>query len=476
MNKISRLCSVLAVGIFMCTMSFTKVHASSDIEVDRYYGGDRYETASNVAEDGWKTSSDYAVIVSGENFPDALCAGPLAKKYDAPILLVKKNDITPYTSMELSRLNVKNVFLVGGTGVISQSLEDSIKSRKIKVTRISGDTRYDTSIAVAKKIGSTKQIAVVSGESFYDGVTMSSIAAFKGMPLVLVPSKGMPKNTENFLKSNKKDDAVYVIGTKKQVGDNVTDIIPNVIRIANDSDIFSRNVDIISQFKNEISTSTIYVATSKNFADSLAASALAAQTGSPVILVGDYISSSTNAFLSSSIVANVKILGGGGAISYTQEDEIKRIPLSVSDNNYNLFTDTIWQDDTYIPRTTVVVNTSSGEEKDVNVTWNITRVNTSNPGTYTLHGKIAGTDSDATATLIIKPIPTKIDDIERETSRNSHFNFPRTVEAEMSDGRTKTVDVTWEYEQQNIKTAGVYTFYGNVERYKKKVKLTLTVI
>jgi hypothetical protein len=46
----------------------------------------------------------------------------------------------------------------------------------------------------------------------------------------------------------------------------------------------------------------------------------------------------------------------------------------------------------------------------------------------------------------------------------------------MSDGDTKNVEVTWEYGEQNTKDSGIYTFYGTVEKYSKKVKLMLTVI
>jgi putative cell wall-binding protein len=475
MNKIQKLSSIIMAAVLTVGLGINRVYASSTVNVDRYYGDDRYETASSICENGWKTSSQYAVLVNGQNFPDALCAGPLAKKYDAPILLVKKNELTPYTSMELSRLNVKNVFLIGGKGVISQSLEDAIESKGIKVTRISGDTRYDTSIEVAKKLGSTKQIAVVTGENFYDGVSISPIAAMKEMPIILVPKKNFSENTVKFLEGKKKSDAIYVVGGEDEISDDIFEILPDAKRIADDTDVFSRNIDIINEFKTELNTATVYVATDREFSDSLAASPIAAKTNSPIVFVGDYIHDVTSNFFSSEIIANIKILGGSGAISYENESYLKNIPLAVSDDSSYVFTDTIWQNDAYTPRTTVVVNTSAGIKKDVNVTWNISKVKTSNPGKYTLYGKITGTDQEITACLIIKPIPTEIEDIEKEISSGRQYTFPSTVSAKMSDGSTKSVDVKWEYSQQTIKDPGVYTFYGTVERYKKKVKLTLTV-
>ncbi|KJR45615.1 N-acetylmuramoyl-L-alanine amidase [Desulfosporosinus sp. I2] len=49
-------------------------------------GFDRFETASKIAKSGW-TQSDYAILAYGGNYPDALSSAPLAKKYNAPILL-----------------------------------------------------------------------------------------------------------------------------------------------------------------------------------------------------------------------------------------------------------------------------------------------------------------------------------------------------------------------------------------------------
>ena len=82
-----------------------------------------------------------------------MSAAPLAKKYEAPILLTGKDILNPYTSVELNRLNVKNVFIIGGKGVVSQSIEDSLKARGIKVTRIGGADRYETGVQVAQKLG-----------------------------------------------------------------------------------------------------------------------------------------------------------------------------------------------------------------------------------------------------------------------------------------------------------------------------------
>ncbi len=114
-------------------------------------GVDRYETSSEIALNGW-TQCDYAVLASGEDYPDALCAAPLAGKYKAPILLTEKDSIPETTLSTIKQLQVKNIFIIGGTGVISNTVEDQLKLLGISITRLFGQNRYETDIAVAKQL------------------------------------------------------------------------------------------------------------------------------------------------------------------------------------------------------------------------------------------------------------------------------------------------------------------------------------
>jgi putative cell wall-binding protein len=58
-----------------------------------------------ISKDGWQ-SSNYVIIVSGENFPDALCSTPLAKRYDAPILLTQSGAVSEAAQGQLKGINV----------------------------------------------------------------------------------------------------------------------------------------------------------------------------------------------------------------------------------------------------------------------------------------------------------------------------------------------------------------------------------
>ena len=467
----SKRISVLVISIVLAlSFNFTKVYASA--VVTRYDGINRYETAAKVCEDGWQQDTPYAVIVNGDNFPDAMSAAPLAKKYNAPILLTEANTLNPYTSSELSRLNVQNVFIIGGQAVVSQSIEDALKARGIKVTRLAGQDRYDTALQVAAKLGKPKEIAVVNADDFHDGMSIASIAAIKGMPIILTSKDYMPTSVQNYLKSNNKVNQVYVVGGTDEISNNIFSLIPNAKRIGN-GDVYSRNVDVIDAFKSELNMSTIYIASAKNFPDSLAASALAPKTSSPVIFVDNSVAEPTQTLLKSIIVNNIKILGGAAAVSDYMEQSLQALPLSVASTSN--ITDTIIQGQKYTPRPTIVVTATDGNQKEVPVSWNLTGINTSQPGTYTFSGTVDGTTQIVYTTLIVTPIPITIADINDEAISKADFTVPSTVYAQMSDGTTSSLPVTWDYGTQQGNNPGVYVFYGTVANYTKKVKLTLTV-
>ena len=101
--------------------------------VERIGGWSKYDTSIMIAEEFGKDANT-AVIAWGNNFPDALCGGPLAMKLDAPLILVadnnsgkatsfvKKNSIRKGTALGggavLKDATIKNVFGMGNREVI----------------------------------------------------------------------------------------------------------------------------------------------------------------------------------------------------------------------------------------------------------------------------------------------------------------------------------------------------------------------
>ncbi|MBM6859909.1 N-acetylmuramoyl-L-alanine amidase, partial [Clostridium saudiense] len=166
------------------------------IPAERISGPSRYETAIEIFNKGWETA-DTVVLVTGENYPDALSATPLAAKYDAPILLARNASLKYQAELSsvLKNKGVKNVIIIGSEGVIPKIIESELAQMGISSRRIAGSDRYETSLAIAKEIGiNSGEIVIASGQNFPDGLSIASIAAQKEMPILLIREKYIPEN------------------------------------------------------------------------------------------------------------------------------------------------------------------------------------------------------------------------------------------------------------------------------------------
>lgn len=155
----------------------------------RIAGPDRFGTAAALALDGWPGGSPVAVIVTGENWPDALAAGPVGVSLGAPILLVRRDAIPPDTDRALSQLGVRRVIVVGGPAVVSPEVEVALAAR-FAVERVFGADRYETAAAVASTYLSVPTLVSVTSELEYE-FALFAIALPGDRPLLLV-APGQP--------------------------------------------------------------------------------------------------------------------------------------------------------------------------------------------------------------------------------------------------------------------------------------------
>ncbi|MDP2622993.1 MAG: cell wall-binding repeat-containing protein [Actinomycetota bacterium] len=103
-----------------------------------------------VSRAGGAQLVDVVYIATGENYPDALAAGP-ATGGEGPILLVTQNSIPQPTIDELIRLNPKTIFIVGGEAVISAAVEAQLDNYTTgAVIRLAGSNRYATAAAISE--------------------------------------------------------------------------------------------------------------------------------------------------------------------------------------------------------------------------------------------------------------------------------------------------------------------------------------
>lgn len=281
----------------------------------RIAGEDRYQTAVAVSQKGWKTA-EYAVLARGDNFADALCAGPLAQKYNGPILLTAPSALNQDTLKELKRLGVKHLFIAGGTGAVSQAVEDALKAGGIAaIERIYGNDRYDTSVKIAEKLGASSRAVLATGSDFPDALSISAAASKLGMPILLTAKDSVPGAVKQYFQ-DKGISQTYVIGGTGVISGSVEKTVPGAVRLAG-ADRYETNKTVLQNFEKEFNFENIYVAIGggpqgNEFADALTGAVLAAKNSAPLVLTGKTLPQGTADYLKGKLILASKATGLGG--------------------------------------------------------------------------------------------------------------------------------------------------------------------
>ena len=95
-------------------------------KITRFAGADRYETSQIIAK-SLRPNATTSVFASGELFSDALVAGELVSKDNAPLMLVKKNNLPSSISNYVKDSKITNNVIVGGVNTVSDSVVSKIE-------------------------------------------------------------------------------------------------------------------------------------------------------------------------------------------------------------------------------------------------------------------------------------------------------------------------------------------------------------
>lgn len=345
MKKLKGLLTVILLGLIMnCTTFIVK----ADVLVERFGGDDRYDTAIKIARAGWTESSNI-ILTYGGDFPDSISAVPLAKKYDAPILLTKKDSLSSQLIQCIEDLKVSNALIVGGTGVVSINVENTLKTMGITVQRIAGSDRYNTSLEVAKLLVDDytipdKDIYVVSGKDFPDALSIAPVAAAKQRPILLVSNKSISPNIESFIRNKCVKPNIYVIGGTGVISENIVSILKatnyNTISRISGINRYETNSEVLKNFFSTLKFENLDMASGENFPDALAGVAYGARNTSPLLLVSNKISDATYYFLnkyrSDLKTKKVYVFGGKGVVNDSVLENLQYIDaINNSYANYN---------------------------------------------------------------------------------------------------------------------------------------------
>ncbi|MGO5064692.1 cell wall-binding repeat-containing protein [Clostridium sporogenes] len=339
LKKNKKVLSIITATLVMVIgISFTNVQAAS---IKRMNGSNRIDTANKTAKEIFK-KAPAVVLVNGNGYPDAVTAAPLAKLQGAPILLTSNSgNLEGEVLSTINEIGAKKVFIVGGTGVVSSKIESELKGKGFSVQRYAGRDRYSTNVVVGQEIlknnnGETTAILVNGGESYADALSVTSIAAAKGYPVLFANKKEVPKTVKDFINSKKLKP--LAVGGTNILPSNVVSSV-NGKRITNKAkNRFETNLEVLEYFKgNGIDFSSVYVATGgqggkageAQFADALVAAAAASKTGAPLVLSGAAATEDDLAKAEDFISKNIKedgelyIIGGSSVISDSIEQKLE---------------------------------------------------------------------------------------------------------------------------------------------------------
>lgn len=295
---------ILVFGLILSVL-----FANGALALERTSGKNRYETAVEISQLGWE-KAETVVLATGRDFPDSLAGGPLAYKYDAPILLTDPAALSGVTKDEIVRLKAKKVIILGGKSAVSLDIEQELKVLGVSFKRISGSDRFATAAQISAELPSS-QVMVVNGRNFPDALSVSSYAAISQTPILLTEKDSVPAATLNAMDNF---GAALAIGGKGVISDKALGQLPYATRFGG-TDRFDTNYMSVRSLQTfEGWSGKAVVATGRNFADALSGSVYAAKNNAPIILVEQEEVPSQVAPLLENF-NDFTILGGKAAIS-----------------------------------------------------------------------------------------------------------------------------------------------------------------
>ncbi|MED9946712.1 MAG: cell wall-binding repeat-containing protein [Peptacetobacter hiranonis] len=293
-------------------------------KVDILAGDNRYETAVEIAEEyagldvvtGSDSTNGNIVLVNGNSLVDGLAAAPLAESLNVnsssktPILLTESDKLPTATkdylfrvfkNIELGNLENVKISIVGGTSVVSKSLERELEGYGFDVERFGGDNREETSLEVAEAVFSNNKsskgnVYVVGAQGEADAMSIAPVVAGAETPIIVAKNGDLSEDAIDELKGFN----VTVIGGENAVSAADFKALKakanSIIRVAGENRQ-ATNAAIINKYYTISNTSNVIVAkdgqNNKNeLIDALAAANMASEKKAPIVLATNKLSTS----------------------------------------------------------------------------------------------------------------------------------------------------------------------------------------
>lgn len=286
------------------------------VPVTRLAGASDADTALAVASRFASGSASGLVVGRSDVFADALAGGPLAAVNDGPVLLTNSDRVSAAVVNEAKRILRPSgtVYLLGGNGALSPAVEAAFTGAGLKTERVYGNDRYETAVAVARKVsGSPAEVFVVSGTNFADAMVAGPVAGTRSAPIVLADPAGLPLATRAYL--------LTVPGSRRTVIGGTAAVSDAGYRQAGAServagtDRYDTAVKVAARWLGN--ASALSFATGGTFQDALAGAALSARDATPLLLLSPSPGQSVRSYARSRVnsIRGATVYGTANAVT-----------------------------------------------------------------------------------------------------------------------------------------------------------------
>jgi putative cell wall-binding protein len=293
--------------------------AATHIDLPRLAGPTRYETASEIALDGYSVGVEKVFVTTGAAFPDALAVGAVAASEEFPILLTKPNSLPTTTKDALVALQPLEIVIIGGPEAVSEDVADALATYG-PVTRIGGINRYETASMVAEELFTDPQTVYLAyGYSYPEAVSAAVAAGSTAGPLILTGDDQLTGFAKNYL-SSLDGVEVVVVGDTSAVASSVADAVAaldSVSIVTRISGAAGPEISLaVSQAIFPAGSDRVYIATAGDYPDALAGASLAGRNNAPVLLLSEAGAEAVGAEVERLGASDVVVLGGPEAIPF----------------------------------------------------------------------------------------------------------------------------------------------------------------
>lgn len=200
---------VVAAALLPVAVGPSGAQSGEGRTAERLWGPDRYATSLAVAsrfvqEAGGQVNA--VVVVSGTSWHDAVIAAGLAGHLDAPVMLARRNGLTPEASALLSSAGVSEIVVVGSVEAVSAEAYESL-GQLGSVSRVTAASPSAASVAVAEQIGNPgvmpgfgSTVIVAGDEVFVDAMVAGGFSARGRHPVLLTSPDWLDESVAGFVR------------------------------------------------------------------------------------------------------------------------------------------------------------------------------------------------------------------------------------------------------------------------------------